>query len=128
MDGGSTIGPHATGVSLPRFSAASVKEPPYVPPVAVTVTQTRVERLGFQTPGFSSYVSSKMTAESLNDAENDGCSGGGRSLGSGSSNPQRHSPPENGNAAPSKPYVPTATQSPEHVQSTKQLNTAPWAP
>jgi hypothetical protein len=122
IEDGNTIGPQATGVSLSRFSVASVKEPPYVPPVAETDTRTHVERFGFQTPGLSWYVSSKMTAASLNHTENDGCSGGGGSLGSGSSNPQRHSPPVKGKDADSKSYVPRATQEPVQVQLAEQEN------
>jgi hypothetical protein len=122
IEGGKAIDSHATGVSLSRFSVTSVNEPPCVPPVAETVTQTRVERLGISTPGVSSYVSSKMTAASLNDTEKDGCSGEGESPGSGSSNPQRHSPPDTGKDAHSKSYVPRAPQEPEHAQFTEQQN------
>ena len=123
IEDGNTIGPHATGVSLPRFSVVSVNDPPCVPPVAETVTQTRVERFGIQTPGLSWYVSSKMTAASLNDTEKDGSSGGGGGAGgSGSSNPHRHSPPDTGKDDCSKSYVPFASQEPEHPQFAEQQN------
>jgi hypothetical protein len=125
IEDGKAIDSHATGVSLPRFSVTSVKEPPCVPPVAETVTQTRVERLGFQTPGSSWYVSSKMTAESLNDTEKVGSAGdgdAGGTGGAGSTNPHRHTPPVAANSALSSRYVPLATQEPEHVQFSEQQN------
>jgi hypothetical protein len=123
IEGGKTIDSHATGTSLPRFSVVSVNDPPCVPPVAETVTQTRVERFGIQTPGLSWYVSSKMTAASLNDTEKDGCSGGGGGAGgSESSNPHRHPPPDTGKDARSKSYVPLASQEPEHAQFAEQQN------